>query len=316
MAYAIMRCKKLTGMGSAAAALQHCYRERDTPNADPSQTPQNEHHAARSSDEAMGRLRELLPDKRRKDAVLAVEYVMTASPEWWAKASPQQQQAFFQRSRQWLVEKYGEDRVITATVHRDETSPHLSAFVVPLTKDGRLSAKEFIGNKTMMNRDQTTYAEMVRDLGLQRGLEGSRMHHTTIQKYYARANAAMPARTPPMALPEPKLLESKAAYGVRTAQAVIDQMEPEVAILRAKADQVALAENRAIVAEQRRKEAEILYLQREKLLRLEVEKVNELTRSERNLKVAIANGGEPLLQLQKEIRERLDNARQKNGIKR
>ncbi|MES9125717.1 plasmid recombination protein, partial [Cutibacterium acnes] len=80
-AYAIMRCKKLSGMGSVAAALQHCYRERETPNADAERTPDNEHRAATSTDAAMGRLRELLPEKRRKDAVLAVEYVMTASPE-------------------------------------------------------------------------------------------------------------------------------------------------------------------------------------------------------------------------------------------
>ncbi|MGK3681365.1 hypothetical protein ACSLOD_28220, partial [Escherichia coli] len=38
---------------------------------------------SKSTDQAMGRVRELLPEKRRKDAVLAVEYVMTASPEWW-----------------------------------------------------------------------------------------------------------------------------------------------------------------------------------------------------------------------------------------
>ncbi|MFW8412462.1 plasmid recombination protein, partial [Klebsiella pneumoniae] len=94
-AYAIMRCKKLATMGSVAAALQHCYRERETPNADAERTPDNEHRAATSTDAAMGRLRELLPEKRRKDAVLAVEYVMTASPEWWAKATPQQQAAFF-----------------------------------------------------------------------------------------------------------------------------------------------------------------------------------------------------------------------------
>ena len=147
MAYAIMRCKKLASMGSAAAALKHCYRERETANADASKTPQNEHQAARSTDEAMGKLRDLLPEKRRKDAVLAVVYLMTASPEWWKQATPEQQQAFFQRSRQWLADKYGEQNIIAATIHRDETSPHMSAFVVPLTKDGRLSAKEFIGNK-------------------------------------------------------------------------------------------------------------------------------------------------------------------------
>jgi len=31
MAFAIMRAKKLSGMGSVAASMQHCYRDRDTP---------------------------------------------------------------------------------------------------------------------------------------------------------------------------------------------------------------------------------------------------------------------------------------------
>ncbi|EIH8589667.1 plasmid recombination protein, partial [Escherichia coli] len=95
MAFAIMRAKKLTGMGSVAASLQHCYRDRETPNADQTRTADNEHNAAKSTDEAMGRLRELLPEKRRKDAVLAVEYVFTASPEWWEKADQEQQKDFF-----------------------------------------------------------------------------------------------------------------------------------------------------------------------------------------------------------------------------
>jgi DNA-directed RNA polymerase subunit K/omega len=183
-AYAIMRCKKLAKMGNVAASLKHVYRERETPNADASKTPQNEHYAARTTDEAMGKLRALLPEKRRKDAVLAVEYLMTASPEWWKQATPEQQQAFFQRSRQWLADKYGEQNIIAATVHRDETSPHMTAFVVPLTKDGRLSAKEFIGNKAQMSRDQTTFAAAVADLGLQRGIEGSKARHTRIQAFY------------------------------------------------------------------------------------------------------------------------------------
>ncbi|MEO4904141.1 MobV family relaxase, partial [Bacteroides thetaiotaomicron] len=160
-AYAIMRCKKLAKMGNVAASLKHAYRERETPNADASRTPDNEHRAASSTDEAMGRIRELLPDKRRKDAVLAVEYVMTASPEWWKQASQEQQAAFFDQAHKWLADKYGADRIVTASIHRDETSPHMTAFVVPLTQDGRLSAKEFIGNKAQMTRDQTTFAASV-----------------------------------------------------------------------------------------------------------------------------------------------------------
>lgn len=103
MAFAIMRAKKLNSMGTVAAALQHCYRDRETPNADQERTPDNDHLAARSTDEAMGKLKERLPEKRRKDAVLAVEYVMSASPEWWQTASADQQREFFKRSTEWLA---------------------------------------------------------------------------------------------------------------------------------------------------------------------------------------------------------------------
>lgn len=182
--YAIMRCKKLSSFGNVGAALKHCYRERETPNADPELTRQNEHHAAKTTDEAMGKLRNLLPEKRRKDAVLVVEYVMTASPDWWKQASQEQQAEFFARSKKWLSDKYGADRIITATVHRDEKSPHLSAFVVPLTQDGRLSAKEFIGDRKKMSQDQTTFAAAVADLGLERGIEGSNTRHTRLKTFY------------------------------------------------------------------------------------------------------------------------------------
>lgn len=186
MAYAIMRSKKLVGMGSVAASLQHCYRERETHNADAARTPQNKHRAAHTTDEAMGKLRALLPEKRRKDAVLAVEYVLTASPDWWGQASKEHQRQFFENAQQWLTDKYGVDRVIVATEHQDETSPHLSAFVVPLTPDGRLSAKQFIGDRRQMTADQTSYARCMADLGLERGIEGSRAHHQTIKDFYAQ----------------------------------------------------------------------------------------------------------------------------------
>ena len=200
-----MRAKKLANMGSVAASMQHCYRERDTHNADQERTPDNQHLVAKSTDEAMGKLRDLLPEKRRKDAVLAVEYVMTATPEWFAKATPEQEKAFFQQSLQWLADKYGADRIVTASIHRDETTPHLSAFVVPLTQDKRLSAKEFIGSRDKMRADQTTYAACVANLGLERGIEGSKATHQTIQQHYA----AVQRGVTPKATLSPKSLEPR-----------------------------------------------------------------------------------------------------------
>lgn len=183
--FAIMRCKKLKTMGCVASALQHCFRERETLNADPEMTPENVHLAAASSNEAMGLLRSQLPEKYRKDAVLAVEYVMTASPEWWENATEKQQEGFFRESLEWLQQKYGKDRVIAATVHRDELTPHLSAFVVPLTEDGRLSAKQFVGNRSVLRNDQTTFANKVARFGLQRGVEGSPARHQRVKAHYA-----------------------------------------------------------------------------------------------------------------------------------
>lgn len=228
-AYAIMRCKKLAKMGNVAAILKHAYRERGTPNADASRTPENEHWAASSTDEAMGRLRELLPEKRRKDAVLAVEYVMTASPEWWKSASQEQQAAFFEKAHEWLANKYGADRIVTASIHRDETSPHMTAFVVPLTQDGRLSAKEFIGNKAQMTHDQTTFAAAVAYLGLQRGIEGSKARHTRIQAFYEALERPPAHVTIEASAVQPKVLRKGIfSRDVETPEAVAERLTKTV----------------------------------------------------------------------------------------
>jgi hypothetical protein len=220
--FAIMRCKKLTGMGSVAAALQHCYRERETENADQAKTPDNEHLVSDSTDQAMGALRELLPEKRRKDAVLAVEYVMTASPEWWERATPAQQSAFVDRSMGWLIDKYGKQNIVAANVHRDEATPHISAFVVPITDDGRLSAKEFIGNKAKMTKDQTTFAESVKDLGLERGIEGSKATHQRVKSFYAEIGkeAVTPIQISAADL-QPQVLEKRLMTSTRESDEMV-----------------------------------------------------------------------------------------------
>ena len=51
----------------------------------------------------------------------------------------------------------GEENIISAVVHMDEKTPHLHLCFVPLTKDGRLSAKEILGNKKNMIRWQDDF---------------------------------------------------------------------------------------------------------------------------------------------------------------
>lgn len=261
--YAIMRCKKLGNMGSVAKSMKHAFREQNTPNADPAKTTENEHMAAASTDEAMGKLRDRLPEKRRKDAVLCVEYVMTASPEWWKTASQQQQAEFFDRSRKWLADKYGAENVIVASVHRDETSPHMTAFVTPITKDGRLSAKEYIGNKSQMSNDQTTFAAAVSSLGLERGIEGSKARHQTIKAFYAALEKPAREVTISAAALEPRVIkkgiftrevESSEVVAERLTKGVREIYEPAVrgaAGAREMASKVKTAQDTALSLRER-----------------------------------------------------------------
>ncbi|WP_171498881.1 MobV family relaxase, partial [Acinetobacter soli] len=84
--------------------------------------------------------------------------------------------AFFEQSRKWLESKYGKKNVVSTTIHRDETTPHLVAYVVPVDEETRrLNAKKFIGgSRHTLSQMQTDFAVEVKDLGLERGVQGSK----------------------------------------------------------------------------------------------------------------------------------------------
>lgn len=81
MAYAIIRAKKLKTMGAVSRSAQHTFRMQPTPNANPALTGRNRTVGVKGSEQILAALVWTLPKKRRKDAVLAIEYLVTASPE-------------------------------------------------------------------------------------------------------------------------------------------------------------------------------------------------------------------------------------------
>ena len=187
MSYAILRVAKLKTFGQIGGSLSHTFRTRDTPNADPARTPLNEHHGPQTPAEIQAAFKEILPEKRRSDAVLGLEYLITFSPEF---AQANDGAAYFEKARAWLVERHGAENVVSTHVHRDETTPHMVAYVCPM-KDGRLRSTAFIGGPQMLSEMQTDFAQAVgREFGLERGVEGSNAKHQTIREYYARVNEA------------------------------------------------------------------------------------------------------------------------------
>jgi hypothetical protein len=308
MPYAIMRAKKLTTMGAVAASMQHNFRERETPNADPSRTPENEHLAARSTDAAMGQLRELLPEKRRKDAVLAIEYVMTASPEWWKQASQAHQQAFFERSMAWLQAKYGAENVLAATIQRDEKTPHLSAFVVPKTRDGRLSAKELIGNRQKMRADQTSFAKKVQDLGLERGIEGSKANHQRVKQFYGEIDRGEPAHAQlSPATVTPRVLEK--GFFTSTIEAPEQVAQRVTAVVQKYYTPAVEQAREARLQARRAREMARTAQYTSKELKAAQEALKQLRHSSKQTVELLARGGPALELVQKQIRENLERER-------
>lgn len=233
MSFAILRLQKLKSFADVGGSLSHNYRNRETLNADSDRTHLNDHDLD-TNEKCMSAIRDRIPEKRRKDAVLCIEHLITASPDWdgWGT---EKETAFFEQSRKWLENKYGKKNVVSTTIHRDETTPHLVAYVVPLDEEsGRLNAKKFIGgSRHTLSQMQTDFAVEVKGLGLDRGVQGSKAKHTSIQEYYEKLNnyENEPGIEKGLTyeVPEPEFFESKNVYGERVANAMIDQIFDQIA---------------------------------------------------------------------------------------
>lgn len=183
---AILRVEKLKSFGNIGGSLSHTYRTRETPNADTDRADQNE-HSHLTADQAMQAFRQKIPEKRRKDAVLGLEYFVGGSPEWFQGKNRQQQDAYLREALSWIEQRHGKENVVAWSIHRDETSPHLVAYVVPLDDQGKLNAKRWTGGTAALSKMQTDFAQIVGSRhGLKRGIEGSKARHQTIKNYYAQ----------------------------------------------------------------------------------------------------------------------------------
>jgi hypothetical protein len=262
--FAIMRYAKLRSTRSITGSAQHMRRSHPTPNADPALTSSNKILIG-SADPAADVLQLLPPEgsrdmsgklRRRSNSVLAVEVLMTASPEWWATATPEQRADWVDQSRAWLELEWCAENVAHLELHGDEKTPHLTGLIVPLDDSGHLNARAWIGGKaskrdpgsSLLSGHQTRYAEAVEDLGLRRGIMGSTARHTPIQAHY-KALAKAEEATPPE-LGTPPLL-GRRKWGQRAAEAI----QAHTATLAAQASELPIERQRRIAAERTAEQA-------------------------------------------------------------
>lgn len=218
----VLRVAKLASFGNIQASGEHTWRERSTHNADPKLTPLNEdwrgvNYAADLVEAVQQRV--ALADQKAERPVLCLEYLVTAHHDAFKEGGGKTDSAdYFADSLRWIEAKHGKENVVAVNIQRDELTPHMVAYVVPLVeveaktrkrsvvvgKDAegkqirevrefktegvtRLSAAEFVNGREKLRDLQTDFAQSVGvKHGLERGVQGSKAKHQTVKQFYAK----------------------------------------------------------------------------------------------------------------------------------
>lgn len=230
MSFVILRTAKLKTAGSIGGSLGHTFRIMDTPNADPEKLHLNEHE--NSLEEIKENIKNCLPDTVRKNGVRVVEYLISFSPDWDGLGTDAETE-FFDNAKKWLREKHGAENIAGISIHRDETTPHMVAYVVPIDPFGKLNARHFLGGRQKLSEMQTDFANQVHHLGLERGVEGSKAKHTKMKELYSDINHRVKPKLPEIQLtrlekqPDSPFLDGKKAHGEKVIDAVYDHIASE-----------------------------------------------------------------------------------------
>ena len=191
--YAILRFQKRKA-GGIACCDRHNERKKNeyksNPNIDLTRTHENYHLVA-----PQGRYKDVCTDmidragcKVRSNSTLMVETLVTASPELLNEMTRQEQRQFFERAAEFLYGRIGKENVISAVVHMDEKTPHMHLCFCPITKDGRLSAKDILGNKQALSKWQDDFFSWMAQAypALSRGIPSYVTHRKHIPPYQFR----------------------------------------------------------------------------------------------------------------------------------
>jgi 5S rRNA maturation endonuclease (ribonuclease M5) len=247
---AVFRIEKLKSWGEVGAAGAHNLRLRETRNANPN-VKNIEIVGPPPGVSVVEFAKEKLTGLTiRKNAVLAVEAIVSASPEYFRPKDParagyyeqEKLDAWRKEVEPWLKKNF--PHALSIVLHLDESTPHYQIIDLPLDAKGKLNCREKFGSPGKMAAWQTSVAKAMAPLGIERGIEGSTADHIKIGEFYQGANtpnkkliAGIPeVKTPkPKPLPPPTITERIPGTAAHTAR--LAKEEKQKAQLAARAEE-------------------------------------------------------------------------------
>ena len=185
MAYAIIRVTKLKGAAVSASDAHADRTSKTIDNIDRSKT--NVYLLGNKGKPLRSAVRAVIAGaggKPRKDSVECIEFLMTASPNYFSSSDALS--AFIEKSQEFMAHLEVQGiRFVKAVVHLDTTTPCITAFAVPLDKNGKLNAKYHIGERYKLAKLQDDFAEIMKQIGLKRGVAKSVATHQDLKNFYS-----------------------------------------------------------------------------------------------------------------------------------
>ena len=179
MAYCIMNVDKqkrsaIYGLQLEANRQQGDGREFDASDIDSSRTSDNIFlRRCDSWNQEITRQIHATGVRERKDSIVGITGVYTASPEWFETHSKSEWMQYFEDCLKYHDKTYG--HCINAVIHSDEDTPHMQCISVPLIQDEsgwHLSAKKIMGNRADYQKRQDQFYEQVGEhYGMDRGIK-------------------------------------------------------------------------------------------------------------------------------------------------
>ena len=119
----------------------------------------------------------------RKDEVLCDEWIITSDKAFFEKLDQEKTRDFFETAKNYFAENYGEENIAYASVHLDESTPHMHMGVVPF-ENGKLSSKAMF-DREELKKIQDELPKYMNEHGfdLQRGELNSEAKHKTVAEF-------------------------------------------------------------------------------------------------------------------------------------
>ena len=110
-----------------------------------------------------------LKRKPRTDAVGLEDIIIGASADFMLKLDADKREQYFSDALHFFQNHYGKENVMYCHCHLDESNPHIHIGIIPVTHDGRLSARDVFNPKSLEKLQTDFHREVSQHYGLERG---------------------------------------------------------------------------------------------------------------------------------------------------